>query len=433
MGRLVRRAQRVYYGWYLAGASVVIGFFGALNNYGFGVLFLPLTKDLNLTRAQTSLVFSTARLEGGIEGPLAGLLTDKLGPRTMLIVGNTLAGLGFILLGTVVHGFGTLFVVWVFVASVGFQAGFYTSLITAMNTWFVRYRSTALSIVSSSNRIGGFLWTPLLAYLVVSQGWRTASVIAGITILAVTVPLSLLFHRSPESIGLRPDGATEEQAASAATAHRRRLRAASHDFTVKEALRTRTFWVFTAAQFCRMMSFGAIAVHMIPMLVWKGQSEQGAAFMASLVPLIGIPMTLVYGQLGDRLNPKHLLAFATLLSTTGLVLLTFTGQLWVLYVFVLMHGVGEAVTPLIPTLVGEYFGRRSFATLRGVQNFITVIGPFVAPVYAGWVYDRTQSYVWALIPFFVVRAVAIPLYLVLTHPRPPARARSPGARRGLPV
>jgi len=53
---------------------------------------------------------------------------------------------------------------------------------------------------------------------------------------------------------------------------------------------------------------------------------------------------------------------------------------------------------------------------------VTVIGPFFAPVYAGWVYDTTQSYLWALVPFFVFKAAAVPLFLILRKPKLPVTA-----------
>jgi len=421
---LVQKTKRVYYGWWLAAASVVIGFAGALNNYGFSVFFLPITKELGLSRAQTSFVFSAARLEGGVEAPIAGWLTDKFGPRIMLLVGNILAGIGFILLGTVVHSYWMLFLVWVFVASLGFQTGFYTALLAAMNLWFVRHRAKAISLISSSNRVGGFIWTPLLAYLVVNEGWRTGAVVAGIAILVITVPLSLLFHRSPESIGLRPDGDSADGATLSTGEVVPRSQPETADFTIKQALKTPTFWLFAIAQFCRMVSFGAITVHMIPILVWKGQGEQSAAYLFSLIPLIGIPMTLVYGVLGDRFSKQRIIAWATLVSAIAMILLSFGNDVWLLYLFVLLYGVGEAVTPLMPALSGEFFGRRSFATIRGIMGSVTVIGPFLAPVYAGWVYDTTQSYLWALVPFFVLKAASVPLFWFLPRPRLPIPAAS---------
>ncbi len=422
MSQLLRRARGVYYGWWLAAASVGISFVGSLNNYGFSVFFLPITRDLGLTRTQASLVFSAARLEGGIEGPIAGWLTDKFGPRSMLIIGNILCGVGFILLGVVVHSFWMLFVVWVLVVSLGFQAGFFTAVVATMNNWFVRHRGKAISLIGSANRAGGFVWTPLLAVIVVNSGWRAGAVFAGIVILVVTLPLSLLFHRSPESRGLRPDGDPVDSEAPREPGIAPQSQPASVDFTIREALRTPTFWYFAAAQFCRMASFGAITVHIIPMLVWKGQSEQGAAFMFSVIPLIGIPMTLVYGVLADRFSKQMVIALSTLVSALGMIFLTFGDNVGFLYLFLALYGVGEAATPVMPALVGDFFGRKSFATLRGIMNAVTVIGPFFAPVYAGWVFDTTQSYLWALVPFFVLKAAAVPLFLFLPKPRLPLAA-----------
>ncbi len=404
---------------------MVFGVLGALNNYGFGVFFLPISRDLNLSRAETSMVFSAARLEGGIEAPLAGWLTDKLGPRLMLLAGNTLAGVGFILLGTMVHSFWALFVVWVFVTSVGFQTGFFTGIMYAMNSWFFRRRALAISIISSSNRVGGFLWTPILAFMVVSFGWRTSSIIAGIIILVLGTPLAFLYRRSPESMGLLPDGVRQDSApgSTSRTEEVSRGTPAEIDFTVKEALLTPTYWVFAGAQFFRMLSFGAIAVHMIPMIVWKGQDELAAATLASIYPLVGIGLAVLFGYLGDRYSAKHVLGLATLVSAVGIALLAFGEGIVFILLFVVLYGVGEAGGSLNMALTGHYFGRKNFATLRGILNSITVLGPFVAPIYAGWVFDNTGSYLWALIPFFISKAIAGPLYMFIPKPKPPKRFR----------
>lgn len=61
-------------------------FGGGLHGYGFTVFFLPVSQDLGLNRAQTSLAFSLARAEGAIEAPLIGYLVDRLGPRPLMVV-----------------------------------------------------------------------------------------------------------------------------------------------------------------------------------------------------------------------------------------------------------------------------------------------------------------------------------------------------------
>jgi hypothetical protein len=69
--------------------------------YGFTIFFLPLTQELGLSRAATSLVFSLARAEGAVEGPLSGYLIDRFGPRPMMLAGVILSGVGYMLLAGV--------------------------------------------------------------------------------------------------------------------------------------------------------------------------------------------------------------------------------------------------------------------------------------------------------------------------------------------
>src|SRR4029453_2269479 len=78
---------RMFYGWRMVGLVSAIRILGGgLHNYGFTVFFLPLSQDLGLSRAATSLAFSLARAEGAIEGPFVGYLIDRFGPRPMILV-----------------------------------------------------------------------------------------------------------------------------------------------------------------------------------------------------------------------------------------------------------------------------------------------------------------------------------------------------------
>ena len=80
----------------MVSAMRVLG--GGLHNYGFTVFFLPLSQDLGLSRAATSLAFSLARAEGALEGPFVGYLIDRFGPRPMILLATIMCGVGYILL-----------------------------------------------------------------------------------------------------------------------------------------------------------------------------------------------------------------------------------------------------------------------------------------------------------------------------------------------
>ena len=76
--RLSNQARGAIYGWRMVAAGCAMRMLGGgFHLYGFTIFFLPITNELGLSRAATSLVFSLARAEGAIEGPLAGYVYDR--------------------------------------------------------------------------------------------------------------------------------------------------------------------------------------------------------------------------------------------------------------------------------------------------------------------------------------------------------------------
>jgi nitrate/nitrite transporter NarK len=65
--------------------------------------------------------------------------------------------------------------------------------------------------------------------------------------------------------------------------------------------------------------------------------------------------------------------------------------------FVVAFTLMEATIPLHWVMVADFFGRKSFGTLRGIMSSFYSLGAFASPVMAGWVFDRTQSYTLALV------------------------------------
>ncbi len=424
------RSKKVFYGWWIIAAG------GALNALaggtywnGFSIYFLPVTRDLGLSRAATSLAYGLARLEGGIEGPVAGYLVDRLGPRTMIVIGGALAGLGFILLATT-HSFATFLLVYIGVLSMGMNAGFNHGVMAAVNQWFIRRKGMAMSIVSMGQSIGGAAITPAVAIIVLSLGWRSAAVISGLTILAMVGPLSLVVRRSPESMGLLPDGDRVPAIARRSLAGAGSVRFGRHittvDFTPKEAFKTPTFWLLALGMGLRIAAHSGVFVHLVPLMVWKGQTEAVGAFVVVFVSLISLPLRIFLGWIGDKWAKQKVVGITMGLSAASLVMLLLSGgALWQLLVFAALFAFAEGVTGLAWSLVGDFFGRSSFATLRGG---ITMVHSFLSmgvPVFVGWVYDTTGSYYNALIPIIVVYLVATLVFWQLPRAGLPGRATGP--------
>jgi MFS family permease len=421
--RLSESPGRVFYGWWIVLIGCVFDAVkGGTYNTGFTLYFLPVLDEMHLSRAATSLPFSLAKLESSLAGPVAGYLIDRFDVRVMLVIGTVLAGLGFILL-SFTQSYLLFLIVFIGPVTTGFQLGFNHAALAAVNHWFRRKRGLAMAVVQTGQSIGGVVILPLVAFLVLAFGWRAAALVSGILVLLL-LPLSLLVRRSPESMGLLPDGER--------SAPRDRLPAGrvptddTREFTAGEALRTPTFWLLAAFHSLRNIPYSAVTVHLVPLLVWKGLDQTTAAVFVGLVALSTVVVRPLTGWLGDRQSKEKIGAIGVSLGAMGLIVLTYGGSaVWLLVVFAILFSFGDAINSVTWALVGDCFGRESFATIRGWIGMIQSFASMPAAVFMGLVYDQTQSYTYALIPLVVSYAVSGMILWRLPLPERPARFKAP--------
>lgn len=434
----LRRPPRIFYGWWIVLVSLIAdGIKQGSFNRGFTVYIIPIQNDLGLSAAAIGWADTLGRLMGGIQGPIVGYLTDRYGPGAMLAVGGILSGLGFILLAQTGNYFFFL-LVFVGLMSVGFRSGYNNASIAAVNNWFRRRRGLAMSIVSMGHGLGGTI-APITGLMVLTFGWRNAVLISGIVIIVLIVPLSLLMRRSPESMGLLPDGdapAAAGELAAAARARRPSRVSPENDFTAREAMGTPSYWMVVLASGLRNTAHSGLSFLLAPLMVWflqaggreQGESLQIAALFVGLVAAGVIVFNPLIGWLGDRFSRKLLCAACMAAGAVALAfLLKANGNLGQLAAFALLLALSESANSLNWAIMGEFFGRRSFATLRGWQHLPDQLMSMWTAVWMGLIFDRTGSYFWALFPLMALLGLACLTYLVLPRPRRPGRRR--GAER----
>ena len=437
---LLRRPPRIFYGrWIVLVSLVADGIKQGSFNRGFTVYIIPIQNDLGLSAAAIGWADTLGRLMGGIQGPIVGYLTDRYGPGVMLAFGGILSGLGFILLSQTGNYFFFL-LVFVGLMSVGFRSGYNNASIAAVNNWFRRRRGLAMSIVSMGHGLGGTI-APLTGLMVLTFGWRNAVLISGIVIIVLIVPLSMLLRRSPESMGLLPDGdqpATEGGNAPAAARTRRSVRGMrggpERDFTVREAMRTPSYWMIVLASGLRNTAHSGLSFLLAPLMVWflqaggreQTESLQIAALFVGLVAAGVILFNPLVGWLGDRFSRKLLCAVCMASGSVSLAfLVNANGNLGQLAAFALLLALSESANSLNWAIMGEFFGRRSFATLRGWQHLPDQLMSMWTAVWMGLIFDHTGSYFWALFPLMGILGLACLTYIILPRPRRPAQRREP--------
>jgi MFS family permease len=407
--------SRIFYGWRMVGlvsAIRIIG--GGLHQFGFTVFFLPISHDLGLSRAATSLAFSLSRAEGALEAPLVGYLIDRYGPRPILVTAVVLAGIGYILLSWV-NSYTSFMIVYLGVICLAFVAGFIHSPMVVANNWFIRQRARAMTVVSAAVPIGGALISPLLALGVASMGWRWAAFVSGCIFLLVCLPLSFQLKHSPENMGLLPDGdvALVKPAISSADTTNQSARA---DFTSRQAMKTWVFWLLVVSMTARVTCYSAATVHFIPLMVWKGLSEAAAASLLGAFASANLVAHFILGSIADRVNKPKLLAACHFLPALSVAPLLSDSGYWQLWFFTIVFILLDASFPIVWATVGDFFGRRHFATVRGSMSFFYMWGSVAGPVLAGAIYDQTESYMTVLWIWLGLLTFATLLVLFLIQP-----------------
>ena len=409
---------QIFHGWYIVAASAwtnAIG--GSVQWQGFTVFFLPIANSLGLSHAQAALPFALARAESGITGPIAGWLIDKYGVKPLMFIGTILTGIGYILLART-NSFLTFLLVYIFVISLGASTGFMQAASTSINMWFVKYRGMAMSLNSAAFRLGGAFMVPLLSIVVLKYGWQTAAFWVGIGMVVLIAPSALVFKRSPESIGTGPDG---EKLRPKKIDLKKPISSnestAEHDWTPRQAVKTSSFWTLALGTVLRMVVHGTIFIHFVPILVWKGESQQSAANMIGAMALISVPIILIFGWFSDKFSRQKLMSGLYLSAGISLLMINYVDGTWPIFLSMMLFIGTEVGSGLNWALVGDLFGRRHFATIRGWLAPIYNIALIFGPVGAGFIKDQTNSYEIVLVAGFFLMVGASTTFFFLRKPK----------------
>jgi MFS family permease len=284
---------------------------------------------------------------------------------------------------------------------------------TLINTWFIRWRARAMTINSAAYGLGGVLIAPILSMIVHSWGWRWGAAFAGLIFLAIGIPLSLTIRRSPESMGLLPDGETQQ------AFHERTSAQQAGDeieITPRQAMRSFAFWALVFGAAVRNASYHAISTHFIPMMIWKGMSAQQATFLLSSFAFLGFTSTVTLGWLADSMNKPRMISAILFVAGASILLPIFVSSMIPLLLFILLFTTVESTYPVAWAMVGDIFGRRHFAKIRGYMSVFYVWGSVTGPVVAGAIWDRWHTYeplLWGLVAMFFIAGI---LYSLLEKP-----------------
>jgi MFS family permease len=385
-----------------------------LSYFGMSAYFPSFEREFGWSRTAISGAFSLARIESGLLGPLEGYVTDRVGPQRMIFIGLFLCVGGFLAL-SLVDSLPMLYAVIVLGIVLGSSLGYNMPISVLIAKVFRERRSLAFGIFRMGPGISGPM-VPLVGWMIGLWGWRTAAVISGCILLAIGFPLACVIRKiySQEEAGIVTLESSE--ANSKDSPHL----STDPQFTLKQALRHRSFWLLSVAMGMRHLVTEGVSVHFVILLVDRGWSTEAASTLLGISALIGAPARIGMGWLGDLLDKRRLVMGLLLALSVSVLLMGYSAEALVFTTCMIIYSLAYGgLAALQEPIRADYFGTRAFATIQGMSRSVVTAGTFLGPIIAGLFYDVTKSYT---IAFGVFALVSLMATLLMFFAKPPQRA-----------
>jgi MFS family permease len=364
----------------------------------FGVYIKPMAESFGATRATISGSQSLYMIVYAVFALIAGSLSDRYGPRKILVVGAMFMGVGM-LLASRVTSVPQYYLSYGVLVAIGSGAT-YVPVTGAVSKFFTRRRNLAIGITAAGGGLGQYLIPPFMEKVVETQGWQTAFFYTALLLLVIGVSLPLLLLQGR---GLPDDYEVEEQEDLTDKAQRESSQASEafweqgqqKHYTLRQAMATIPFWTYFGMYFilCFVID-GVLFVHIYPYLTDMGFGGQTAAKALGYLGLISTVTMIAFAPLGDKVNKRILLTGLFAIHTLFLFWFIHIKSESILWAFIICYGILLGTSwPLTISLLADIFGSRSVSSILGACTLAFGLAGLIAPWMAGYIFDLYKSYV----------------------------------------
>lgn len=404
MGNNMPQANKgIFYGWYIVITSFLIMFsaFSIVNSL-HSLFLVPVTEELGMTRTTFSFVLSVGGLGVAIASPFMGKLLAKRNMKLIMAACVILAGCGFMLYSLAQSA--VYFAIVAFFIGIS-VAGFSNIPISIMLTnWFYEKKGLAMGLAFAGSGVGTAALSPILTTLIANYGWRTTYVIAGVLIIAISLPLILFFtKKSPAEKGMIALGKDQVE-----------IKQESKDqsgVTLADAKKSGVFWLFIFGVVCFALVAGGVQMHIPAYLMDIGHPALFAGTIFGLLSLSNTVGKLILGAIFDKFRTTGGILFVGSCMTIAMVSLLMAEAKILAFVFAIAYGFSIVIATIGPPfMTDDLFGQKDFGAIFGfIQIFFVATSSF-GVIVSGFIYDVTQSYKVAWIIFlglFIVSMFSI--------------------------
>jgi MFS family permease len=390
--------------------------------YSPAVLYPFMIEDMGWSRGEIMFGSTALILLFGLAGPLAAWMIGRFGARVTLATGGTIVTIATILMGLVGHIYSMYLVLSLFVG-LGVALASMIPVQTVIVSWFNVRRALAMGLVLGGGAIGGFLAPQIISVAVEAGGgnWRIGWFIIALASIIGIVVAVLMVRNQPSDLGQHPDGLAPREAAVSGASSVSRIYRTPVDWTLRDALRTPALWLLVGGVACSFFLWQVVVTQGPLHLLDRGFDPAMTAFFYSLAIGLSIMGRFATAALGDIIEPRFLLASGAFCILLGGILFWFVspGAMWTAYIYPLLAGFGFGIAYVcVPTIIGNYWGSRAFASISGLESPVVMSFQAVAAPLAGFIYDLQGSYFTIMVISWIVAAIGFVAVLLCAPPKP---------------
>lgn len=354
----------------------------------FGIFYKPMMADFGWSRADTVSAYSICTFMMAILSIITGWLSDRLGPRIVVILFGSFFGISFLLMSQITSLW-QFYVIYGVIASIGLSVTT-APIMSTVARWFSRRRGLMTGIVQTGLGIGGLIFVPLTGWLILKYGWRTAYCMLGFIALAGFIISGLLMKGDPQDVGQFIDGVAD--------LHDSRLKPGQQKLPVAKLsigkiFFTRSFWLIAGLYaifgFCR----STFLVHTAAHVQDKGFSLLDASNVTAVLMISSIIGRIGMGRVADAIGNRLAFMISYAATTISLLWILIAGELWGLYLFALVFGFGWGAQAVLRfSITAEAFGLLSLGLIMGMLSIGEAFAAALGSYFAGLIFDIVGDY-----------------------------------------
>jgi MFS family permease len=403
---LVRTAPRPFYGWWIVFAAMLVTFAsGPGQSFMFTVFIDPIIEDTGFSRTELSSIYAAGTVVSALAVMIVSRMSDRFGPRLMLIIMAIIFGMACIALSTST-GIIAMAVSLALLRGLG-QGAMPVNGSLLVSQWFIFRRGRAMAITGLGGAITIAVMPNLGQFLIDSLSWRGAYMALGVMVWAIVLPLAIFVIRNkPEDMGLYPDGARDLPEDEV----RRIKKAASGE--KRKVLTSFNFWALAFPMAIPALVDTALVFHQVALFERQGLSAEVAARVFVPFAIASALTGLLAGFIVERTGPTPLFVANMgifILAVLMLQVVT-TGFVAIIYAAILgcamgMQQIGARYT------WPYYYGRQGLGQVQGSAMMVMISATAIGPLLFASVAEGV-SYSIAFIGMIGLLAIAAFLRLI---------------------